>query len=158
MIGPLVSINLYIHTTVSVVRYPIIPMVWPLLSTFTDGLMYCCISGTLVKLIFEQIIGKFMFFKNGTNPLLPSSNSWLPNDCNQLWKNENSVKNTCYAISLFRNKRYIYAWWNDPVKRFKICHISFMYTKTESCFIHFSFRATLFFPSLVYVDIDQFIH
>ena len=33
----------------------------------------------------------------------------------------------------------------------------FIYTKTQSCFFHFSFRATLFFPlmnALVYVDID----
>ena len=42
--------------------------------------------------MFEQIIGKVIFFKNGTNPLLPSSNSWLPNDCNQWWKNENNLK------------------------------------------------------------------
>ena len=37
----------------------------------------------------------------------------------------------------------------------------FIYTITQSCFFHFSFRATLFFPqmnALVYVDIDQGIH
>ena len=37
----------------------------------------------------------------------------------------------------------------------------FIHTKTQSCFFHFSFRATLLFPlmnALVYVDIDQGIH
>ena len=36
----------------------------------------------------------------------------------------------------------------------------FIYTKTQSCFSHFSFHATLFFPliyTLIYVDIDQVI-
>ena len=31
-------------------------------------------------------------------------------------------------------------------KRFKICHILYVYTKTQSCFFHFSFRAWTFFP------------
>ena len=31
-------------------------------------------------------------------------------------------------------------------KHFKICHISYRYTKTQSCFFHFPFRATLLFP------------
>ena len=37
----------------------------------------------------------------------------------------------------------------------------FMYMKTQSCFFHVSFRATLYFSlmnALVYVDIDQGIH
>ena len=37
----------------------------------------------------------------------------------------------------------------------------FIYTKTQSCFFHFPFNATLLFPlinALVYVDIDQGIH
>ena len=37
----------------------------------------------------------------------------------------------------------------------------FIYTKTQSCFFRFSFRATLYFSlmnTLVYVDIDQGIH
>ena len=37
----------------------------------------------------------------------------------------------------------------------------FIHTKIQSCFFHFSFRATLFFPiknALVYVNIDQGIH
>ena len=37
----------------------------------------------------------------------------------------------------------------------------FIYTKTQSCFFRFSFRATLYFyimNALVYVDIDQGIH
>ena len=32
-----------------------------------------------------------------------------------------------------------------PVKRFKICHILYTYTKTQRCFFRFSFRATLCF-------------
>ena len=43
----------------------------------------------------------------------------------------------------------------------QIWHILYRYTKTQSCFFHFSFRATLFFPlmnALVYVDIDLGIH
>ena len=43
--------------------------------------------------------------------------------------------------------------------KFAIFYI--LYTKTQSCFFHFSFRATLFVPlmnALVYVDIDQGIH
>ena len=41
-----------------------------------------------------------------------------------------------------------------PAKRFKLYHILCTYTKTQSCFFRFSFRATLYFPlmnALVYV-------
>ena len=59
------------------------------------------------------------------------------------------------TMALFRNKRFMLdemTWQNLPY---------FINSKTQSCFFHFSFRATLFYPLMnapVYVDIDQGIH
>ena len=61
--------------------------------------------------------------------------------------------------ALFRKKRFVLdemTQWN--VSKFAIFNI---YTKTQSCFFHFSFHANLFYflmNALVYVNIGQGIH
>ena len=42
-----------------------------------------------------------------------------------------------------------------PAKRFKICH-TILFTNTQSCFFHLSFRATLFFPLMNGLGLSAF--
>ena len=63
-------------TGVLVVTYPMIPILWPSLSTIADGEMYCPNSSfTSVKSQLAHTIGKVSFFKNGRKPSKLSSNS-----------------------------------------------------------------------------------
>ena len=62
-------------------------------------------------------------------------------------------------VSLFRNKRFMLdEMTQQNASKFAIFYNLCTYTKTQSCFFHFSFRATLSFPlinALVYVDIGK---
>ena len=69
-------VSVILITGVLVVTYPMIPILWPSLSTIVDGEMYCPNSSfTSVKSQLAHTIGKVSFFKNGRKPSKLSSNS-----------------------------------------------------------------------------------
>ena len=110
-----------------------------------------------------------------TNNLLPRLNWFLFSSNYEMWEpggtdKPHDFRNTFPKISKKKLLHIIYEYLhtppyfrvcakrNVPAKLFKICHILYRYTKTQSCFFRFSFRATLCFylmNALVFVDISS---
>ena len=114
-----------ILTGVSVVTYPINPIFLPLISTTLDFLMCDSFlsSGNSESSMLQQIMGKEIFFRKGTNPSIPSSNSWFPG----LYKNYFK-----FVIYIFKTKKDLKEHVYHGIKIEKICKLCH-YIPFETC-------------------------
>ena len=68
----------FLLTVTSSKMKPIIPILCPFNWTVIEGLIKFLSSGRSLKSQLAQTIGNVTFFRKGSSPSIPSSNSWFP--------------------------------------------------------------------------------